>query len=291
MISIEYHKNMEKEFQPQSGYLMLLVFILSIAAVVTVTAVTENPLYVIGFILIPLIAPGFIVINPNESAVLVLFGKYIGTIRINGFFWTNPFYIKKRISLRARNFNGEPIKVNDKVGNPIMIGLVLVWKVNNTFKASFDVDQYEHFVVVQSDAALRKLAGMFPYDNFEHETDEITLRSGGEQVNQKLESELIERLSMAGIEVIEARINYIAYASEIAGAMLRRQQATAVVAARSKIVEGAVGMVQMALDQLADKQIVELDEEKKAAMVSNLMVVLCSEESARPIINAGTLHQ
>lgn len=282
---------MEKEFQPKSGYLMLLVFILSIAAVVTVTAVTENPLYVIGFIVIPLIAPGFIVINPNESAVLVLFGKYIGTIRINGFFWTNPFYIKKRISLRARNFNGEPIKVNDKVGNPIMIGLVLVWKVNNTFKASFDVDQYEHFVVVQSDAALRKLAGMFPYDNFEHETEEITLRSGGEQVNQKLESELIERLSMAGIEVIEARINYIAYASEIAGAMLRRQQATAVVAARSKIVEGAVGMVQMALDQLADKQIVELDEEKKAAMVSNLMVVLCSEESARPIINAGTLHQ
>lgn len=282
---------MEKEFQPKSGYLMFLVFILSIGAVLTATIVTENPLFVIGFIVIPLIAPGFIVVNPNESAVLVLFGKYVGTIRINGFFLTNPFYIKKRISLRARNFNGEPIKVNDKVGNPIMIGLVLVWKVNNTFKASFDVDQYEHFVVVQSDAALRKLAGMFPYDNFEHETDEITLRSGGEQVNQKLESELIERLSMAGIEVIEARINYIAYASEIAGAMLRRQQATAVVAARSKIVEGAVGMVQMALDQLADKQIVELDEEKKAAMVSNLMVVLCSEESARPIINAGTLHQ
>lgn len=282
---------MEKEFQPKSGYLMFLVFILSLGAVLTATIVTENPLFVIGFIVIPLIAPGFIVINPNESAVLVLFGKYVGTIRINGFFWTNPFYIKKRISLRARNFNGEPIKVNDKVGNPIMIGLVLVWKVNNTFKASFDVDQYEHFVVVQSDAALRKLAGMFPYDNFEHETDEITLRSGGEQVNQKLELELIERLSMAGIEVIEARINYIAYASEIAGAMLRRQQATAVVAARSKIVEGAVGMVQMALDQLADKQIVELDEEKKAAMVSNLMVVLCSEESARPIINAVTLHQ
>lgn len=282
---------MEKEFQPKSGYLMFLVFVLSIGAVLTATIVTENPLFVIGFIFIPLIAPGFVVINPNESAVLVLFGKYVGTIRINGFFWTNPFYIKKRISLRARNFNGEPIKVNDKVGNPIMIGLVLVWKVNNTFKASFDVDQYEHFVVVQSDAALRKLAGMFPYDNFEHETDEITLRSGGELVNQKLESELIERLSMAGIEVIEARINYIAYASEIAGAMLRRQQATAVVAARSKIVEGAVGMVQMALDQLADKQIVELDEEKKAAMVSNLMVVLCSEESARPIINAGTLHQ
>jgi regulator of protease activity HflC (stomatin/prohibitin superfamily) len=282
---------MEKEFKPKSGYLMFLVFVLSIVAVLTATIVTENPLFVIGFIVIPFIAPGFIVVNPNESAVLVLFGKYVGTIRINGFFWTNPFYIKKRISLRARNFNGEPIKVNDMVGNPIMIGLVLVWRVNNTFKASFEVDQFEHFVVVQSDAALRKLAGIFPYDNFEHETDEITLRSGGEQVNQKLELELIERLTMAGIEVIEARINYIAYASEIAGAMLRRQQATAVVAARSKIVEGAVGMVQMALEQLADKQIVELDEEKKAAMVSNLMVVLCSEESARPIINAGTLHQ
>lgn len=282
---------MEKEFQPKSGYLMLSVFILSIAAIVTVTAVTENPLYVIGFIVIPLIAPGFIVVNPNESAVLVLFGKYIGTIRKNGFFWTNPFYIKKRISLRARNFNSEPIKVNDKVGNPIMVGLVLVWKVNNTFKASFDVDQYEHFVVVQSDAALRKLAGMFPYDNFEHEEEEITLRAGGEAVNHKLEAELIERLSMAGIEVIEARINYIAYASEIAGAMLRRQQATAVVAARSKIVEGAVGMVQMALDQLSEKQIVDLDEDKKAAMVSNLMVVLCSDESARPVVNAGTLHQ
>ncbi|BDX36738.1 hypothetical protein CYCD_00930 [Tenuifilaceae bacterium CYCD] len=282
---------MEKEFQPKSGYLMLLVFILSIAAIVMLIAVTENPLYVIGFIVIPLIAPGFIVVNPNESAVLVLFGKYIGTIRKNGFFWTNPFYIKKRISLRARNFNSEPIKVNDKVGNPIMVGLVLVWKVNNTFKASFDVDQYEHFVVVQSDAALRKLAGMFPYDNFEHEEEEITLRAGGEAVNHKLEAELIERLNMAGIEVIEARINYIAYASEIAGAMLRRQQATAVVAARSKIVEGAVGMVQMALDQLSEKQIVDLDEDKKAAMVSNLMVVLCSDESARPVVNAGTLHQ
>ena len=282
---------MEKEFQPKSGYLMLSVFILSIVAIVTLIAVTENPLYVIGFIVIPLIAPGFIVVNPNESAVLVLFGKYIGTIRKNGFFWTNPFYIKKRISLRARNFNSEPIKVNDKVGNPIMVGLVLVWKVNNTFKASFDVDQYEHFVVVQSDAALRKLAGMFPYDNFEHEEEEITLRAGGEAVNHKLEAELIERLSMAGIEVIEARINYIAYASEIAGAMLRRQQATAVVAARSKIVEGAVGMVQMALDQLSEKQIVDLDEDKKAAMVSNLMVVLCSDESARPVVNAGTLHQ
>lgn len=282
---------MEREFNPKSGYLMLLVFLLLLAGTITALVVTEVAWYVLGFAAVILIAPGFIVVNPNESAVLILFGKYMGTIRRNGFFWTNPFYIKKRISLRARNFNSEPIKVNDKVGNPIMIGLVLVWKVSNTYKASFDVDEYGHFVVVQSDAALRKLAGMFPYDNFEHEEEDITLRAGGEAVNHRLEAELIERLNIAGIEVIEARINYIAYASEIAGAMLRRQQATAVVAARSKIVEGAVGMVQMALDQLLQKQIVELDEEKKAAMVSNLMVVLCSDESARPVVNTGTLHQ
>jgi hypothetical protein len=184
----------------------------------------------------------------------------------------------------------EPIKVNDKVGNPIMIGIVLVWKVENTFKAAFEVDEYEHFVRVQSEAALRKLAGHYPYDNFEDENADITLRAGGEEINEKLELELKERLDIAGIYVIEARINYIAYAQEIAGAMLKRQQATAVVAARSKIVEGAVGMVQMALEQLKEKEIIDMDDEKKAAMVSNLMVVLCSEESARPIVNAGTLH-
>jgi regulator of protease activity HflC (stomatin/prohibitin superfamily) len=282
---------MEKNFNPKSGYLMLVVFILLLAAVITAVVMTENPIFLIGIVAIPLIAPGFIIVNPNESSVLVLFGKYIGTIKENGFFWVNPFYVKKRISLRARNFDSQPIKVNDKVGNPIMIGLVLVWKVENTFKASFDVDQYEHFVVVQSDAALRKLAGMFPYDNFEIEEATITLRAGGEEVNHRLETELRERLYIAGINVIEARINYIAYAQEIAGAMLRRQQATAVVAARGKIVEGAVGMVQMALEQLSEKQIVHLDEEKKAAMVSNLMVVLCSDESARPVVNTGTLHQ
>lgn len=282
---------MEKEFHPKSGYLMLVAWFILVAATISLLVVTESPWFAIGFLPIVLIMPGFIVVNPNESAVLILFGKYMGTIKRNGFFWTNPFYLKKRISLRARNFNSEPIKVNDKVGNPIMVGLVLVWRVKDTYKASFEVDEYEHFVVVQSDAALRKLAGMFPYDNFEHEEEEITLRAGGEVVNHKLETELIERLNIAGIQVIEARINYIAYASEIAGAMLRRQQATAVVAARSKIVEGAVGMVQMALDQLSQKQIVDLDEEKKAAMVSNLMVVLCSDESARPVVNAGTLHQ
>ena len=282
---------MEKEFKPSSGYLMLVVFILILAATITALVVYENPWFIFSFIFIPLIAPGFIIVNPNESSVQILFGKYKGTVKANGFFWVNPFNVKKKISLRARNFDSQPIKVNDKVGNPIMIGLVLVWKVDNTYKASFDVDQYEHFVVVQSDAALRKLAGMFPYDNFEMEDANITLRAGGEEVNHRLENELKERLDIAGINVIEARINYIAYAQEIAGAMLRRQQATAVVAARSKIVEGAVGMVQMALDQLSEKKIVDFDEEKKAAMVSNLMVVLCSDESARPVVNAGTLHQ
>jgi len=220
-----------------------------------------------------------------------LFGRYAGTIKTNGFFWVNPFFTKRKISLRARNFDSQPIKVNDKVGNPIMIGLVLVWKVDETFKAAFEVDEYEHFVVVQSEAALRKLAGMYPYDNFEAEDAEITLRSGGEVVNDELEKELVARLEIAGIHVVEARINYIAYASEIAQAMLKRQQATAIVAAREKIVEGAVGMVQMALDKVDERNIVDLDEERKAAMVSNLMVVLCSDEAARPIVNAGTLHQ
>ena len=270
---------------------MFLVFILILGGSILGIITYETPWFIVGILLSIFVAIGFVIVNPNESSVLVLFGKYVGTIKVNGFFWTNPFYLKKRISLRARNFDSQPIKVNDKVGNPIMIGLVLVWKVEDTYRASFDVDQYEHFVVVQSDAALRKLAGMFPYDNFELEGAEITLRAGGEEVNHRLETELRERLNIAGINVIEARINYIAYAQEIAGAMLRRQQATAVVAARSKIVEGAVGMVQMALEQLSEKQIVQLDEEKKAAMVSNLMVVLCSDESARPVVNTGTLHQ
>jgi len=290
---------MEKNSNPRSGYFMSLVFVLILSATIYAFANIEsvsNPLLiailgVIGIIVSILILPGLLIVNPNDSAVLVLFGRYQGTIKKNGFFWVNPFNTKRHISLRARNFDSQPIKVNDKVGNPIMIGLVLVWKVADTYKASFDVDKYDHFVVVQSDAALRKLAGMFPYDNFEMEDANITLRAGGEEVNHRLENELKERLEIAGIHVIEARINYIAYAQEIAGAMLRRQQATAVVAARSKIVEGAVGMVQMALDQLSEKQIVNLDEEKKASMVSNLMVVLCSDESARPVINAGTLHQ
>ena len=280
----------EKQFSATNGYLMLFLFIFLVALEVFGILATRSPYMVIMIIASLFIPPGFAVVSPNGSCVLVLFGKYKGTIKENGFYWVNPFFTRKKISLRARNFDSETLKVNDKVGNPVMIGLVLVWKVDNTYQAAFEVDHFEHFVVVQSEAALRKLAGIYPYDNFEDHDAVITLRSGGDDVNQKLEEELVERLAIAGINVVEARINYIAYASEIAGAMLRRQQATAVVAARAKIVEGAVGMVQMALEQLSKKQIIELDESQKSAMVSNLMVVLCSDEAARPVVNAGTLH-
>ncbi len=282
--------NEERSYSPANGYLWLFFFIVLIIVGVLGSILTKSPFMVIVFVLSLFIPPGFVIINPNESAVLVLFGRYQGTIKKNGFFMVNPFFTKKKISLRARNFDSETLKVNDKVGNPVMIGLVLVWKVENTFKSAFEVDEYEHFVVVQSEAALRKLAGIYPYDNFEDHDAVITLRSGGDDVNHELEKELIARLAIAGIKVIEARINYIAYASEIAGAMLRRQQATAVVAARAKIVEGAVGMVEMALAQLSEKKIIDLDSSQKSAMVSNLMVVLCSDEAARPVVNAGTLH-
>ncbi len=281
----------EKIFKPVSGYLFLLAELIILTGSILGFL---NEIVWLGLVLAILfifVSIGFTVVNPNESCVTVLFGAYKGTIKANGFFWVNPFYVRKKISLRARNFDSETIKVNDKIGNPIKIGCVLVWKVEDTYKAAFEVDDFEHFVYVQSDAAIRKLAGIYPYDNFEDEDAEITLRSGGEEVNNELEKEIRERLEMAGIHVIEARINYIAYSEEIAGAMLRRQQATAVVAARFKIVEGAVSMVQMALDQLSEKEIVELDEEKKAAMVSNLMVVLCGDKDATPVVNTGTLHQ
>jgi len=221
---------------------------------------------------------------------MIFFGDYRGTVKKNGFFWVNPFFVKRKISLRAHNFDSERVKVNDKLGNPILISVILVWQVQDTFKSAFEVNDYEHFVRVQSDAAVRKLAGMYAYDDFEDET-EITLRSGMNEVNHALEEELRERLSIAGIHVIEARIGYLAYAQEIASAMLQRQQATAIVAARQKIVEGAIGMVDMALEELSRKEIVELDDDKKAAMVSNLMVVLCSDRSASPVINTGTLNQ
>ena len=280
----------EKKFNAASGYLFLLFGILVATAMVFSFI---NEVFWLGAILIVLtflILPGLMVVNPNESVVMVLFGAYRGTVKTNGFWWALPFYVRNKISLRARNFDSEPIKVNDKNGNPIKIGLVLVWKVDNTYKAAFDVDNYEHFVLVQSDAALRILAGLYPYDNFEDHDAVIALRSGGEEINDELEKEIRDRLKIAGIEVIEARINYIAYAEEIANAMLRRQQAAAVVSARFKIVEGAVSMVEMALEQLSVKKIVDLDEEKKAAMVSNLMVVLCGDKDATPIVNTGTLH-
>jgi len=283
---------MKQEFtvKPISGYLVLLAAVLMLCGAIAGFAYEIIWAGILLTILFVLTVIGFTVVYPNGSSVLVLFGAYKGTIRDNGFFWVNPFYVKRRVSLRARNFNSEPIKVNDKIGNPIKIGLVLVWRVSETFKAVFDVDDFQHFVFVQSDAALRKLAGLYPYDNFEDHDAVICLRSGGEEVNNELEKEIRERLQIAGIEVIEARINYIAYAEEIANAMLRRQQAAAVVAARFKIVEGAVSMVEMALEQLSDKKIVELDEEKKAAMVSNLMVVLCGDKDATPVVNTGTLH-
>jgi len=300
--------------------LLLLVGIVSLfiwtvnadlSAVFTATIIISD---VLLFIASSIMWGGFMQIEPNEARVMIFFGKYEGTVKENGFFWVNPFYAKKKLTLRARNLDAEPIKVNDKNGNPVMIGLVVVWRVADTYKASFDVDNasmtisvagstqvdnvsqkmkaYEHFVKVQADAASRFVAGLYAYDHSgTADENDLTLRSGGEEVNGILETQINERLYIAGIEVVEARINYLAYAPEIAAVMLRRQQADAIISAREKIVDGAVGMVKMALKKLSDEDIVDLDEDKKAAMVSNLLVVLCSEEGAQPIVNAGTLHQ
>jgi regulator of protease activity HflC (stomatin/prohibitin superfamily) len=266
-----------------------VVFVLLVVGIGGLIAM-RNPTFIAPLFLGLIAIPGFFFVNPNVSMVLVLFGDYRGTVKANGFYWVNPLFVKKSISLRARNFDSEKIKVNDKVGNPIQIGVILVWQVADTFKAAFEVDNYENFVRIQSDSAVRRLAGMYPYDNFDTES-EMTLRSGHEEINSALEENLKNRLDIAGIKVIEARIGYLAYAPEIASAMLRRQQATAVVSARFKIVEGAVSMVQMALDHLASQKIVDLDEERKAAMVSNLLVVLCADKDVSPVVNTGTLHQ
>ncbi len=281
----------EKIVVPISGYIMLLVFFALVGSAVFVIVNSFILVGILMFFGLIIMLVGFISVNPNDSRILVLFGEYKGTVKKNGLYWVNPFYTKKKISLRARNFDSERVKVNDKLGNPIMISVILVWKVSDTHKAAFDVDNYESFVRVQSDSAVRKLAGLYPYDNFDDDQAEVSLRSGLEEVNHTLEKELQERLSISGIEVLEARIGYLAYASEIASVMLKRQQAEAVVAARLKIVDGAVSMVELALAQLSKKKIVELDEEKKAAMVSNLMVVLCSDKEATPVLNTGTLHQ
>lgn len=273
-----------------SGYGMLLVFFILLGTLIAGIAILQNPLPLLLIPILIVVMRGFFTVNPNGSKVMVLFGAYKGTVKSNGFFWTNPFYSRQKISLRARNFDSERVKVNDKIGNPIMINVILVWKVDDTYKAAFDVDHYEEFVRVQTDAAVRKLAGSYPYDNFDDARAELTLRSGMDEVNTALENEITERLAMAGIEVMEARIGYLAYAPEIASSMLKRQQAVAIVAARKKIVEGAVGMVEDALEQLTTDGIVDFDNDKKASMVSNLMVVLCGDKEAVPIVNAGTLH-
>ena len=283
-----------KQISNSSGYTALFIGLLMLVTPLLNLLIEANVAVIITTILVAILAifvfTGLMVVDPNESRVLVLFGKYNGTVKSNGFYWVNPFYVKKKISLRARNFDSELIKVNDKIGNPILIGVILVWKVEETFKAAFAVDDYVSFIKIQTESAIRKLAHSYPYDNFDDEEKEISLRSGGDEINHKLEEEIRERLIIAGINVLEARISNLAYAPEIASAMLQRQQATAVVSARFKIVEGAVSMVEMALSQLSDKRIVNLDEEKKAAMVSNLLVVLCSAQSASPVVNAGTLH-
>lgn len=298
---------------------MILVSIILIAAGITFIVLAESHEAVIGsflynllciaavllIIIAAVLLIGLMILEPNQARAMVFFGKYRGTFTRTGFFWVNPFYSKKKVSLRARNMNVDPIKVNDRNGNPILVGLILVWKVEDVYKAIFEIDTQtiaennagrmtalESFVRVQSDAALRQVAGSYAYDTLGSETTEtLTLRNGGDTINRELVEKLNERLEMAGISVLEARINYLAYAPEIAAVMLRRQQAEAIISAREKIVEGAVSMVQMALKEINDKDIVELDEAKKAAMVSNLLVVLCADESAQPVLNTGSLYQ
>ncbi|PTT02378.1 hypothetical protein DBR11_04815 [Pedobacter sp. HMWF019] len=281
----------ESTVNPFNGYVAIVILILA-AGLLAFGIVTQSVgLIIASALVIILIAKGLIIVSPNSSKVLLLFGKYRGSVKQNGLFWINPLFTRFTYSLRARNFESEKIKVNDKMGNPILISVILVWRVRDTFKVAFEVDNYSAFIKIQSDSAVRKLAGSFPYDHFEDETATVTLSTNFDDVNRALENELAERLEIAGIEVIESRIGYLAYAPEIAHSMLRRQQASAVVAARHKIVEGAVGMVESALKLLSEKHIIEFDEDKKAAMVSNLMVVLCGDSETKPVINTGTLNQ
>lgn len=301
-----------------NGFAAILIHLCFIAGIVfSITwidkSVDTTPTAAIVLLVVSLLGTiimllGYKMLEPNESRVFLFFGNYRGTFYETGFWWVNPFLSSKKLSLRARNLNVDPIKVNDKAGNPILIGLVVVWRINRdgAYKAVFEIDApsdlvaagssarmnvLENFVAVQSDSALRQVAGMYAYDeNSNGSGNEVTLRSGGDEINEKLTEELSERLSMAGIEIVEARLNYLAYAPEIAAAMLRRQQADAIISAREKIVEGAVSMVKIALNRLSEDEVVELDEERKAAMVSNLLVVLCADEAAQPVVNTGTLH-
>ena len=322
-------ETMERKFEGTvvNGFLMLFLnlglTVLSIYGVIYGIVLLDNNVESFGLTLLLgslallvttiVLWCGFLMLEPNEARVLTWFGKYAGTFTETGYYWVNPFYGTKKLSLRARNLDAEPIKVNDKVGNPVMIGLVLVWKLKDTYKALFEIDSQtmapasqqeiggaslkgimqalENFVKVQSDAALRQVAGQYAYDDTDEKSNkELTLRDGGDEINQQLEQKLDERLALAGIEVVEARINYLAYAPEIAAVMLRRQQASAIITAREKIVEGAVSMVKMALDKLSKEEVVELDDDKRAAMVSNLLVVLCGDDSAQPVVNTGTLN-
>lgn len=304
-----------------NGFLVLFFHLVVLTVVIIFGFITSVPTMILSVFLSVvwlILFAGYMQLEPNEARAMVFFGKYKGTFKDTGFFWVNPFLDKKKLSLRARNLDVDPIKVNDKIGNPVLIGLVLVWKLKDTYKAMFEIDSqtmaasvptaananqisgansvanrmnaFENFVKIQSDAALRQVAGQYAYDDNEADTQELTLRSGGEEINEQLEQKLNERLAMAGMEVVEARINYLAYAPEIAAVMLRRQQASAIITAREKIVEGAVSMVKMALHKLSEEEIIELDEEKKAAMVCNLLVVLCADEAAQPVINTGTLN-
>jgi regulator of protease activity HflC (stomatin/prohibitin superfamily) len=289
---------MEKIKTPISGFLVLLlaIFLFGGFIYLFIQAVAQELPSLIGWGLIALLLGiflfmGIIVVSPNHSRVLTFFGKYVGTVKENGLLFVNPLFKKQKISLRSENLESAKLKVNDKMGNPIEIAAVIVWQVSDTYRAAFEVADFVHYVKVQSEAAVRHLANSCPYDHFEDEHASLTLRDGGEKVNELLEKELLERLSPAGIIIKEARITHLAYSSEIAHAMLQRQQATAIVAARFKIVEGAVGMVELALEMLSRKDIVHLDEEKKAAMVSNLMVVLCGQSATTPVVNAGTLYQ
>lgn len=279
-------------------------FLLLLASLFIIAGLNNETLGVLMMVIDIILWRGLILLEPNEAMVLLFMGKYKGTVKDNGFFWINPLLTKKKLTLRASNLDAEPIKVNDKVGNPVMIGIVAVWRIADTYKASFNIDNsaqargsvkmkvYQNFVQIQCDAALRNVAGLYSYDHSGNETEgaSLTLRSGGEEINSILEQQINERLAIAGIEVIEARINYLAYAPEIAAIMLRRQQADAIISAREKIVDGAVSMVKLALDKMKNEGIVDLDEERKAAMVSNLLVVLCGDESAQPVVNAGTLY-
>lgn len=290
-----------------NGFLMLSIQLAAVVAVLYLLSFATGLSIIAAFVLAILFFVslfGYIMIEPNDMRALMFFGKYSGTLRDNGFFWINPFYTKIKLTARARNLDVEPIKVNDKAGNPVMIGLVLVWKIKESYKALFDIDSsagtsptgqnlttrmasFQKFVSIQSDSALRNIASEYAYDNNEL-GDEVTLRSGGDEITERLEQELNNRLSIAGIEVMEARINYLAYAPEIAAVMLRRQQASAIISAREKIVEGAVSMVKMALDKLSDEKIVEMDNDKRAALASNLLVVLCSDESTQPVVNTSS---